>query len=138
MDGHHSLEDPGLDPDPQAPDRIHKMREQGFGPGRFFGAIEAWPSSLPDQAGESELRNRQDLAADIGQGQVHLPGFVGKYPEFDGLQGQMFGIPFGVPFFHSHQKAEAAAAPAHDPAACLHRSFFHALQNNSHHVLPSG
>jgi hypothetical protein len=134
MNGHSSLEDPGLDPDPQSSDRIHEMSEQGFGSGRFFGAVKARPPSLPDRAGQRKLRDRQDFAADIGQRQVHLSGCVRKYPELDSLVGQEVCVLAGVSFFHSHQKAEPTAAPAHNPAACLYRSFFHALQNDSHRL----
>jgi hypothetical protein len=135
MDGHSGLKDPGLDPDPQASGRIYEMREQGFCPRWFFGSVEARPSSLPDRAGQRKLRNSQNLAPDIGQGHIHLPGFIGKYPEFDGLPGQEMSILFGVPFLDPNQKAEPAAAPTHRLVPDLDPGLLHTLQDDFHHAL---
>ena len=54
------------------------------------------PPALAHVAVERELRHHEDLAADLGEREVHLPGVVGEHPQVRDLLGQPLGLVRGV------------------------------------------
>jgi len=117
--------------------------------GQVVARIDSVPASSERDAATALVRaveadqaaaraQAEDAARALARGRELRGQGLLPQAEFDGLQGQMFGILFGVPFLDPNQKAEPAAAPAHRPALDLDSGLLHALQNDLHRLTLRG
>src|SRR5512147_298727 len=83
MNVHQGLKDAGLDLDAEGLDGPGEMAEELRRPDRLLGPVEARPAAFADRGGQSELRDGQDLAADVRERKVHFVLGVREDPELD-------------------------------------------------------
>src|SRR5664279_893716 len=81
LDLHLGAEDPRRDLDPVRAQRRHERVHDRLGVLRPGRADEIGPPAAPDRAGERELRDHEDLAADLVEAAVHVSLLVLEHPQ---------------------------------------------------------
>jgi len=78
---HVGLKSAGLDGDPQAADLGNELQVEPVGQFRWGRSCETWTAALTTIGEQRELADCEYRPADLGQGQVHLAGFIFKDPK---------------------------------------------------------
>ena len=91
------------------------------------------PAALPHVAVQGELRNHEELAADVAQRAVHLAGLVFEHAEVHDLLGQAVVLAERVVLADAHQEQQPRADLGDALVADGDRGVRDALQEDAHY-----
>lgn len=87
-DLHVGLKNPAFDVHSHRSDLIAKKLVEFSSLFGHRGSIETGPASFSAVAGQSELRDDEDLACEVQDRAIHLALIIGEGPQVDGLLGE--------------------------------------------------
>lgn len=73
------------------------------------GADEGWAVSFSDGGEEGELRDDEESAGDVGDGEVHEAVLIGEDAESGDFSGEPEDVFWAVGFFDTDEEEEALA-----------------------------
>ena len=96
------------------------------------GCVERRPLALPDVPKQSELRDGENRAADVGDAAVHLSFLIFKNAQAGDFRGEIIGVGFGVFVRYSQQYQQSLLNFSREFSIDLDRGAAHALDDGTH------
>jgi len=127
-------EAPGLHAHPSGGERREAVKKLTSIIGRGC-AGEARARAAAGIARERELRNREQLAANVHEGTIHLSLAVGKHPVTEHPLGQTRGLGFAVAALDADESHQSRPDRADDCAVDGHGCLDHALHQGDHAIV---
>src|SRR2546422_2279108 len=130
---HARAEDAGLDREVRGfAQSLDELLEQALRRRRIGRLIESRTPSLAGIPQQRELGDREEPAAQLGEGPVHLAGLVAEDPQRRDLLDEISHIRLGVAFSHAEQHHEPASDLSDHLAVHLDGRPRHALKDRFH------